>query len=160
MLDIRNCETHCRCCTISCRTISPGVRKSLLGKRLEPLPFNGWPRKRRKSFRAENWNARQIVKETFLPSRWWLGVYYGATNWLGSLHILLWQHPKSIFWWGKLQNERPHKTGGRFSWSGRARRGADNRRPASITHKRKRGQPFQSISKIDTTRSHPYILPI
>ncbi|WP_458774623.1 nucleotidyltransferase family protein [Desulforhopalus sp. 52FAK] len=78
--------------------ISSKARK----RRMEPLPFNGWPRKRRKELQAEGKPLSQILLTTFLPSKWWLGVYYGELTALGCLRCLLWRHPAQIKWWYRL----------------------------------------------------------
>ena len=71
-------------------------------RKLEPLPFNGWPQRRRKVLKAEASKLHQIFSDTFLPSKWWLGVYYGAVASQGYLLCLLWKHPRHVFWWLKL----------------------------------------------------------
>jgi len=79
------------------------VGEKELQRKVAPVPFNGWPNKRRKELRAEGSEIAKIFKETFLPSKWWQKIYYGATGWFGWLHFLLWKHPKTIYWWIKLQ---------------------------------------------------------
>lgn len=71
-------------------------------ERKPPTPFRGWPHKRRKEFQAENQKLRNFILATFVPSRWWVGIYYGETNVLGYIWCLLWKHPRHLLWWVKL----------------------------------------------------------
>lgn len=69
---------------------------------LEPKAFRGWPNKRLKEFKAEKRSLPYILRATFLPSKWWLGVYYGALTLPQILFCLMWRHPRQIFWWVRL----------------------------------------------------------
>ncbi len=71
-------------------------------RKLLPIPFTGWPHKRMKEFSAENRKLWHTTLATFLPSKWWVGIYYGATNTIGYLRCVLWRHPRHVYWWVKL----------------------------------------------------------
>lgn len=65
----------------------------------EPQPFIGWPRRRIKELEHKVL-LKKILKDTFLPPRWWLGVYYGTgLSWLRYVGALVIQHPKNVLWW-------------------------------------------------------------
>jgi hypothetical protein len=76
--------------------------KWITAKRLVPTPFEGWPQQRRKQLRAEGKGAATIFRQTFYPSRWWLGMYYGAISLVERLFCLLWTHPRHVYWWAWL----------------------------------------------------------
>ncbi|MEN8190452.1 MAG: nucleotidyltransferase family protein [Thermodesulfobacteriota bacterium] len=67
-----------------------------------PKPFTGWPKKRRKELRVERKRLYRVLLDTFFPSRWWLGIYYGAATERERLRHLLKHHPLHIFWWVRL----------------------------------------------------------
>ncbi len=71
-------------------------------RRLRPVPYVGWPHKRLKELKAEGKKIHRILLDTFIPSRWWIGVYYGEKTTLGRLRCLLWKHPWFVFWWRQL----------------------------------------------------------
>lgn len=71
-------------------------------KRKNPAPFTGWPQKRIKEFRAKGRKSYHIILATFLPSNWWMGVYYGANTAYKRIYCLLWQHPRHVLWWFRL----------------------------------------------------------
>lgn len=67
-----------------------------------PRPFAGWPLRRRKDFKTNKLRIYTVLNQTFLPPIWWASVYYGFNSSLGYLKCVLWQHPKQVFWWGRL----------------------------------------------------------
>ncbi len=69
---------------------------------LEPRAYNGWPHKRLKELRGEGLQLPAILRSTFLPSKWWLGIYYGSLTRLERLFCLLWKHPRQVYWWARL----------------------------------------------------------
>ena len=71
-------------------------------RKLTPTPFHGWPQKRRQEFRAEKSPLFRVILDTFLPPRWWVGIYYGTTTKIGYLWCLLLKHPLHIAWWVRL----------------------------------------------------------
>lgn len=71
-------------------------------KGMTPVPYTGWPQQRLKDFKAQGEKSYQIILSTFLPSKWWIGVYYGATAVHKRIYCLLWQHPRHVLWWVKL----------------------------------------------------------
>jgi hypothetical protein len=73
-------------------------------EKISPTPFTGWPQKRMKEFKTEGQKLRQTILTTFLPSRWWVGIYYGTTTLLGYVWCLLWRHPHHVYWWAKLSS--------------------------------------------------------
>lgn len=69
---------------------------------LPPIPFTGWPQRRVKEL-EEKVSLKEVLKETFLPSSWWLKVYYGAGDSTGRLlKALCVDHPKNVLWWTHL----------------------------------------------------------
>jgi len=74
-------------------------------RRLEPVPFDGWPSRRLKVLRTESRTLWQVLLDTFLPSIWWLGVYYGSVTVGGCLWCFVWRHPQHVYWWKKLFSE-------------------------------------------------------
>lgn len=71
-------------------------------RKLEPRPFDGWPRRRRKDLIVEGRPLQKILINTFVPPMWWVGVYYGGVTAGEYLHCLLWKHPQQVCWWGRL----------------------------------------------------------
>jgi len=70
--------------------------------RLTPVPYHGWPHKRMKELKAEGTRPLEILRRTFLPSTWWLRMYYGAVSTLQLLFCLLWKHPRHVYWWVRM----------------------------------------------------------
>lgn len=63
------------------RVVSSGLRPE---SRLDPRQFVGWPRRRLKELKAEDCRLTDILARTFLPSKWWVMIYYGrqtACSW-------------------------------------------------------------------------------
>jgi len=71
-------------------------------RRLEPRPYDGWPHKRLRDFKAQGRGLPDILRRTFLPPTWWLGIYYGAVTGLQRFFCLIWRHPRHVFWWARL----------------------------------------------------------
>lgn len=76
-------------------------------RKLKPVPFAGWPVKRRKELKAEGKGLWHILPDTFFPSIWWLGVYYGVKTWREYLYCVLVAHPRHILWWVRLYASLP-----------------------------------------------------
>ena len=72
------------------------------GTHLKPEAFQGWPNKRLKEFRAEKRNVLHILRETFIPSKWWLGIYYGTNTFAERIWCILSEHSIHVLWWAKL----------------------------------------------------------
>lgn len=76
------------------------VSKRSRRRSLQPKSFRGWPQKRMKEVRAEGTKVYRILLDTFIPSRWWLGVYYGTGYSVGRyVKALCFDHPKNVLWW-------------------------------------------------------------
>lgn len=69
---------------------------------LQPNPFRGWPNKRLKKFKSEKRSILHILHATFIPSNWWLGVYYGVNTFMGRLWCILSKHSLHVIWWARL----------------------------------------------------------
>lgn len=78
------------------------VTASIENGNQEPMPFTGWPYTRLKEFKTNGRKWNQIVGDTFLPSSWWIQVYYGAATRKERLHCILLKHPRHILWWVNL----------------------------------------------------------
>jgi hypothetical protein len=63
-------------------------------------PFQGWPRRHLKEWKGES--LITMVRATFLPSSWWLHLYYGVNNPLSHLKARWVTHPLHILWWARL----------------------------------------------------------
>jgi hypothetical protein len=72
------------------------------GNKLTPEPYQGWPHKRMKEFKAEGTQLLEILRRTFLPSIWWMKMYYGAVSTLQLLFCLVWKHPRHVYWWVRM----------------------------------------------------------
>lgn len=70
--------------------------------KLAPIPYQGWPHKRMKELKAEGTTLLEILRRTFLPSIWWLKMYYGTLSTLQLLLCLLWKHPRHVYWWVRM----------------------------------------------------------
>jgi len=62
--------------------------------------FTGWPRRKLAALKGQS--LRVILRDTFLPPDWWLRIYYAPTGRLGRLRVLLFKHPRHVFWWVNL----------------------------------------------------------
>lgn len=69
--------------------------------RFTPKPYRGWPRQHLRELKQET-SMSQIIKETFLPSRWWMAVYYGETGIAGYIKSLATAHLKQIYLFARL----------------------------------------------------------
>lgn len=65
-------------------------------RKLIAKPYMGWPRKHLSELK-QNSSMIQIIKETFLPSRWWMAVYYGKTGVIGYVWSLLRAHLRQLY---------------------------------------------------------------
>ncbi|SDP40328.1 nucleotidyltransferase domain-containing protein [Desulforhopalus singaporensis] len=70
-------------------------------KRLEPKPFVGWPQRKLKELRKTA-TVAEILKETFVPSSWWVRAYYGVSSKTEMLAARFFHHPRHVFWWVRL----------------------------------------------------------
>ncbi len=62
-------------------------------------PYQGWPQQRFKKTKLHK--LPQLVGDTFLPSRWWIQLYYGHLNGYGYWRALLFEHPRTVWRWMK-----------------------------------------------------------
>lgn len=63
-------------------------------------PFKGWPR-----LKISEQNDREILKillHTFIPSQWWMMLYYSIDSRISFIWYRLIQHPIHIFRWMKI----------------------------------------------------------
>ena len=65
-------------------------------------PMGGVPHKRLKEFEAKDSRSGTILLKTFVPSTWWLSLYYGADTMLQKPACLAWKHPCHVCWWLRL----------------------------------------------------------
>ncbi len=63
-------------------------------------PFNGWPLRKIKTEKI--CNLPVLLKETLVPSQWWLQIYYGYLSGLGYWKVRWFYHPRSIWRWIKV----------------------------------------------------------
>ena len=75
---------------------------------LTPVPYQGWPYKRMKELKSEGTKPLEILCRTFLPSIWWLKMYYGTVSRLQLLLCLLWKHPRHVYWWVRMYRSLTH----------------------------------------------------
>lgn len=75
---------------------------ALLSKKLKTTAFDGWPRTRLKDYKRQGRSLRELCRDTFFPSCWWLTLYYGADNWFSRLWAIIARHPAQIWWWARL----------------------------------------------------------
>ena len=71
-------------------------------RQFTPQPYGGWPHKRLQEFKVKDSTLATILFKTFVPSKWWLSLYYGADTMLQQLACLLWKHPRHVYWWLRL----------------------------------------------------------
>lgn len=78
----------------------PGrVRQRLL----PPKPYRGWPQRRRKTIKTGQTTLLEMVKETLCPPRWWIKIYYATgPSRLRFARAILFDHPKTLWWWARL----------------------------------------------------------
>ena len=69
---------------------------------LEPHGFQGWPHNRLKEFKSQGQSMPHVLWSTFLPPKWWLGVYYGAQSFLDCIWCVAAKHSLHVFWWARL----------------------------------------------------------
>ena len=62
--------------------------------------FAGWPCRHLRDLKGEN--RFSLIKETLLPPEWWLHIHYGITPGLSQIRVLLWEHPRNLFWWLRI----------------------------------------------------------
>ena len=74
------------------------VPKRVRQRRIEPKPFIGWPQRRFKAFKGRA-RLRDVLRETFLPSSWWLRMYYGGRSLWDILVARSVLHPWNVLWW-------------------------------------------------------------
>lgn len=80
-----------------------------------PNPYKGWPRKHLSELK-QNASRLQIIKETFLPSRWWMTIYYGKTGATGYICSLFSEHLKQLHLFAGL-----YQASGNFNFNAAAR---------------------------------------
>jgi hypothetical protein len=76
-------------------------------RRRRPLAYRGWPQRKIRQFKRDNLPFIAILKETFLPSPWWIKLYYGALGRWQTLWCYCFRHPNHVFWWVKLYYALP-----------------------------------------------------
>lgn len=62
-------------------------------------PYQGWPQRLLKE--TDRGKLPQLVRDTLLPSRWWMQVYYGHLNGYGYWKACLFEHPREVWRWIK-----------------------------------------------------------
>ncbi len=62
--------------------------------------FNGWPLRKMKTEKYSN--IPVLLKETLVPSQWWLQIYYGHLNGVGYWKVRWFYHPRTIWRWIKV----------------------------------------------------------
>lgn len=94
------------------------------GRRRTVALFTGWPHRKIRAQRLEGRSLPALLRATFVPPGWWLGVYYGADSLWRRLGCMLWEHPRHVWWWIRLYaafldqepgQERPAAVGSRIS---------------------------------------------
>ncbi len=70
-------------------------------RKFTPKPYQGWPRKHLSELK-KNVSMLRIIKETFLPSRWWMSIYYGKSGVTGYIRSLLAEHLKQLYLFARL----------------------------------------------------------
>lgn len=86
------------CTTIPDDFVSLQIRK----KRLSPVSFTGWPKRRLRELKASGRKRHQILFDTFFPPSWWLQIYYGAVTKQERFWCVVYTHPRHIYWWARL----------------------------------------------------------
>lgn len=62
--------------------------------------FQGWPQRRLAVQKQKSiWT---IFSTTFIPSQWWILIYYCPVGWFGYVRCRFIQHPLHVFWWVQL----------------------------------------------------------
>ncbi|MCI5165451.1 MAG: hypothetical protein D3903_05015 [Candidatus Electrothrix sp. GM3_4] len=62
-------------------------------------PYQGWPQRPLKNISTGT--VPQLVRDTLLPSRWWMQLYYGHLNGYGYWKARLFEHPREVWRWIK-----------------------------------------------------------
>jgi len=62
-------------------------------------PYRGWPQRCFKQTSLRK--LPQLFRDTFLPSPWWVQLYYGHLCGYGYWRVLLFEHPRTIWRWMK-----------------------------------------------------------
>jgi hypothetical protein len=62
-----------------------------------PSAYHGWPRQQLRSTKTTQ--LLDLARQTLLPSRWWLQVYYGHLGGLRLLKARLFDHPIQLLHW-------------------------------------------------------------
>lgn len=89
------------------------------GGGLDPRPFDGWPQQKFRHFKQKGTSLPRIFRRTFLPSRWWMHMYYGTVGPWSSLWSYCYRHPRQVWWWAKLYYSLPRSDGGdKRGWFG------------------------------------------
>lgn len=70
--------------------------------------FQGWPQLRLKEQKEKGF--LRILHDTFLPSEWWLKMYYGSSGWSSYFRHRFVTHPRHILWWIRLYAPYLHET--------------------------------------------------
>lgn len=81
------------------KEIIPSVKEK---QPVDLTPFQGWPQRRLKDFKANEMGWSVIIQETFLPPVWWTQVYYGKRGYRGYLSAIILKHPRHVLWWKRL----------------------------------------------------------
>jgi hypothetical protein len=63
-------------------------------------PYQGWPQRHLNDIEDIS-QLPQLVRDTLLPSRWWLQLYYGHLSGYGYWKVRLFEHPREIWRWIK-----------------------------------------------------------
>lgn len=72
---------------------------------LVPAPYRGWPRNKLSVLQSGRAKCR-LLRDTFLPSRWWVSVYYGTSGVTGYLKAILRQHTRQLYLFHRLYSQK------------------------------------------------------
>lgn len=64
------------------------------------VPFSGWPLQKIKT--TQKGKLPLLIKHTFLPSQWWLQVYYGHLQGFDYWRIRCFVHPRTVWRWMRV----------------------------------------------------------
>jgi len=71
--------------------------------RTPPQPYHGWPLVKIKE--TPPGKLPKLLKETLLPSPWWLRTYYGHAVGLSYYKALFFEHPRTVWRWIKTYTQ-------------------------------------------------------
>jgi hypothetical protein len=62
-------------------------------------PYQGWPQRLLKD--TDRGQLPRLIRDTLLPSRWWMQVYYGHLSGYGYWKARFFEHPREVWRWIK-----------------------------------------------------------